>query len=97
MQNLTGKWFCPEDGLTYGFTQLDNTLYIGANNGSTINTGFGIIDLDQQSFILHWADLPGSTGMGNHGIMYCDASVDGKITKKIGSERFGIGSFTRVS
>lgn len=98
MQDLTGTWSC-QDGLTYYFTQVGNTLFIAGNNNSVggfKNVGFGIINSNTQSVILQWADTPNSNGFGNNGILYMDASVNNQLTKKAGDARYGIGDFTRI-
>lgn len=98
MQDLTGTWSC-QDGLTYYFTQVGNTLFIAGNNdsaGGSKNVGFGLINTDTQAVILQWADTPNSNGFGNKGVLYMDASVAGKLTRTAGDSRFGIGNFTKA-
>lgn len=98
MQDLTGKWSCT-DGMTYYFTQVGNLLYTAGNNnsaGGSKNVGFGTINIDTQEVIFQWADTPDSDGFGHKGVLFMDASVPGKLTKKAGSASFGIGNFTKI-
>lgn len=96
MLNLTGTWKCSGDGMTYAIMQIGNVIYLnGVGNGS-INAGTGVVNLDDNGVVLEWADLPGSKGVGNHGVCYLDASQSGVISKKAGSTSFGIGNFVKV-
>jgi|GEM_PF-1129088 hypothetical protein len=95
MKDLTGTWTCQGDGLTYYLTQIGNDLYFTGVGKSTTNVGFGIINPNEASIVAHWADTPNSNGMGNHGVLFLDASQDDKIVKKAGSQNYGIGNFVK--
>jgi hypothetical protein len=94
MQNITGTWTCG-DGLTYFITQSANDILLLGMGNSSYNVGTGTINPSDNTIVLTWADTPNSNGYGNHGICFLDASQNGVIRKKDGSQNFGIGNFTK--
>ncbi|AIJ07265.1 MULTISPECIES: hypothetical protein [Edwardsiella] len=97
MQNLTGKWLCHGDGMTYQITQDGNAVFVSGSGNGCHNVGFGVIDPQDQSVVLNWADLPDSKGFGAKGTCYIDASHPGTLKKKEGSAKYAIGNFEKVA